>query len=89
MLIMIHSLCPTPCTLRLIGYAPIPQDADAQQQFTEVRKAYDTLSDPTKRQQYDRFGQEATERMERNEGDPGVRPNPERRPSGDGVTYCN
>lgn len=54
----------------------LPQEPDAQHQFTEVRKAYETLSDPSKRQQYDRFGREATERMERNEGDPGVRPEP-------------
>lgn len=51
---------------------PYLQEAGAQQKFTEVRKAYDTLSDPAKRQQYDRFGREATERMERNEGGPGV-----------------
>ena len=50
------------------------QEADAQAKFTEVRKAYDTLSDPAKREVYDRYGREATERMESTGGDPGVRP---------------
>ena len=48
------------------------QDPDAQAKFTEVRKAYDTLSDPAKREVYDRYGREATERMESTGGDPGV-----------------
>ena len=48
------------------------QEADAQAKFTEVRKAYDTLSDPAKREVYDRYGREATERMESSGGDPGV-----------------
>jgi DnaJ-class molecular chaperone len=50
-----------------------PQEPDAQAKFTEVRKAYDTLSDPAKREVYDRYGREATERMEANGGEPGVR----------------
>ena len=50
-----------------------PQEPDAQTKFTEVRKAYDTLSDPAKREVYDRYGREATERMEANGGEPGVR----------------
>jgi len=33
-----------------------PGDADAQRRFREIQEAYDTLSDPIKRNQYDRVG---------------------------------
>lgn len=36
-----------------------PGDANAEQQFKEVARAYETLSDSQKRQQYDRFGDTA------------------------------
>ena len=34
-----------------------PDDAEAEQQFKEVARAYETLRDPQKRQHYDRFGE--------------------------------
>lgn len=33
-----------------------PDDAKAEEKFIEVKKAYDILSDPGRRQQYDRYG---------------------------------
>jgi molecular chaperone DnaJ len=35
-----------------------PGDASAEEKFKEVQNAYDVLSDPDKRKQYDRFGSE-------------------------------
>ncbi|MCI0586812.1 MAG: molecular chaperone DnaJ [Planctomycetes bacterium] len=35
-----------------------PNDAQAEKKFKELAEAYDVLSDPTKRAQYDRFGRE-------------------------------
>lgn len=34
-------------------------DAGAEKKFTEIKDAYDVLSDPQKREQYDRFGHQA------------------------------
>ncbi len=34
-------------------------DAGAEKKFTEIKEAYDVLSDPQKRDQYDRFGHQA------------------------------
>src|SRR5579872_634285 len=45
-----------------------PGDADAEKRFKEVQQAYDVLSDPDKRKQYDQFGS-------RN-GRPGAGPGP-------------
>ncbi|MGH7151150.1 MAG: DnaJ domain-containing protein, partial [Planctomycetota bacterium] len=35
-----------------------PGDAQAERKFKQLAEAYDVLSDPTKRAQYDRFGRE-------------------------------
>ena len=39
----------------------INHDPDAPEKFKEIQKAYDCLSDPQKRQQYDRYGTDADE----------------------------
>ncbi len=69
-------MLPSHCRRLKPRLAATAQEADAQAKFTEVRKAYDTLSDPAKREVYDRYGREATERMESTGGDPGVRGKP-------------
>ena len=46
-------------TLAKKYHPDINHDPDAPEKFKEVQKAYDCLSDPTKRQQYDRFGADA------------------------------
>lgn len=38
-----------------------PNDQDAEQKFKEVKEAFDVLSDPNRRQQYDQFGHAAEE----------------------------
>ena len=43
-------------------------DEDAAKKFQEVSKAYDTLRDPQKRQQYDNMGADGYERMAENGG---------------------
>ena len=34
-------------------------DGGAEKKFTEIKEAYDVISDPQKREQYDRFGHQA------------------------------
>jgi len=43
-------------------------DENAAKKFQEVSKAYDTLRDPQKRQQYDGMGADGYERMTENGG---------------------
>jgi DnaJ-class molecular chaperone len=43
-------------------------DENAAKKFQEVSKAYDTLRDPQKRQQYDSMGADGYERMTENGG---------------------
>ncbi len=43
-------------------------DENAAKKFQEVSKAYDTLRDPQKRQQYDSMGADGYERMAENGG---------------------
>ena len=43
-------------------------DENAAKKFQEVSKAYDTLRDPQKRQQYDNMGADGYERMAENGG---------------------
>ena len=65
-------------SLRLLPAAPVDAlslsawglqgDEGAAKKFQEVSKAYDTLRDPQKRQQYDNMGADGYERMAENGG---------------------